>query len=167
VLKMIRSATPEDAARIVSIHNHYVENTIVTFEEAAVSDSEMRTRITQRPASCPWLVAEIDKAILGYAYAAPWSGRIGYKTSVETTVYVAKDHLKAGIGIELYRSLIDQLKSEEFHCAVGVIALPNPGSVLLHEKLGFRQVGELQEIGRKLGRWVDVGFWQLFLQDAD
>jgi L-amino acid N-acyltransferase YncA len=160
---MIRSATVEDAAQIAAIYNYYVENTIITFEEEAVSEAEMRTRIAHGPSYCPWLVAETDGALSGYAYATPWSARTGYRTSVETTVYVAHGHRRKGLGIELYSSLIDRLKFRDLHSALGVIALPNPGSVALHERLGFRKVGELQEIGRKLGQWVNVGYWQLLL----
>ena len=160
---MIRSATPEDAAQIASIYNYYVENTVITLEEEAVSDSEMRTRIACGLSFFPWLVVETDGAVLGYAYGSPWSARTGYRKSVETTIYVAQEHHREGLGIELYSMLIDQLKSQELHCALGVIGLPNPGSVVLHEKLGFRKVGELQEVGWKFGQWVDVGHWQLLL----
>ncbi len=160
---MIRSATPEDAAQLAAIYNHYVENTVISFEKEAVSDSEMRTRIAHGLSYCPWLVAEIDGGLLGYAYASPWSARTGYRMSVETTLYVAQDHRREGLGIELYKLLIDQVRSQDLHCALGVIALPNPGSVALHERLGFRKVGELQEVGWKLGRWVNVGYWQLLL----
>lgn len=165
-MKIIRPATPEDAAPIAAIYNHYVENTIVTFEEEAVSDSDMRRRIINGLSSGLWLVAEIDGAVLGYAYAAPWSTRSGYRSSVETTVYVAQDHLREGYGVELYGRLIDQLKSRDTHCAIGVIALPNPGSVALHEKIGFEKVGELEQIGSKFGQWVNVGYWQLMLGSA-
>ncbi len=161
--EMIRSATPEDAAQVAAIYNHYVENTVISFETEVISDSEMRTRITHGLSFCPWLVAKIDGALLGYAYASPWSTKTGYKMSVETTLYVAQDHRREGIGIELHKMLIDQLKPQDFHCALGVIALPNPGSVALHEKLGYRKVGELQEVGWKLGQWVNVGYWQLLL----
>ncbi len=161
--KMIRSATPDDAARIAAIYNHYVANTVISFEEEAVSESEMKARIARGLAAGPWLVAEVDGAVVGYAYAAPWSARTGYRNSVETTVYVALSHAGKGLGSELYRALIERLKSQGFHCALAVIALPNPGSVALHEKLGFRKVGELMEVGFKLGRWVNVGYWQLLL----
>jgi L-amino acid N-acyltransferase YncA len=160
---MIRSATIEDAARIAAIYNHYVEGTVITFEEAVVSDAKMTGRMAEATSSCPWLVSEANGAIVGYAYASPWNPRSAYRNSVETTVYVAPDHLREGIGVRLYSSLIEHLKSHGFHCALGVIALPNRGSVALHEKLGFQKVGELKELGWKLERWVNVGFWQLLL----
>lgn len=161
--EMIRPATPDDAGRIAAIYNYYVENSIITFEMEAVSDAGMLTRIARGSPICPWLVAEIDGALLGYTYASPWSARSGYRMSVETTVYVAQDHRREGLGMQLYAALVEQLKFRDLHCAIGVIALPNPASVSLHEKLGFRKVGELKEVGWKLGRWVNVGYWQLLL----
>ena len=160
---MIRLATCDDAAQIAAIYNHYVTGTVITFEEESVSESEMMKRISQGPSYCPWLAAEIDGAVVGYAYAAPWNVRAGYRKSVETTVYVAPDHRREGLGIELYRSLISSLRPRGLHCALGVIALPNPASVALHETLGFQKVGELREVGWKLEQWVNIGFWQLFL----
>ena len=160
---MIRSATPGDAAQLASIYNHYVENTVITFEEEAVSESEMRTRIADGLSLFPWCVMEVGGTLLGYAYGSPWMARTGYRLSVETTIYVAQDHRGEGLGIGLYSALIDHLKSRDVHCALGVIALPNPASVALHEKLGFRKAGELHEVGCKLGQWVNVSYWQLLL----
>lgn len=160
---MIRSATTDDAAAIAAIYNHYVDNTIITFEEEAVSDSVMKDRIARGLSSAPWLVAEAAGAILGYAYAAPWSARSGYKLTAETTVYVGRDHLRAGHGSALYAALIEQLRSRGLHAAIGIIALPNPASVALHERLGYQKVAQLREIGRKFDRWIEVGCWQLLL----
>lgn len=160
---MIRSATSEDAAGIAAIYNHYVMNTIATFEEEPVPESEMQARIDRGLPHYPWLVAEADGALAGYAYASSWIARAGYRSSVQTSVYVDKDLRKAGYGSALYRLLLDRLRSRGLHCALGVIALPNPDSVALHEKFGFRKVGELREVGRKLDRWIDVGYWQLLL----
>jgi phosphinothricin acetyltransferase len=160
---MIRSATPEDAARIAAIYNYYIENTVVSFEEESVSEAEMRRRIAYARSFCPWLVAEEKGELLAYAYGSPWTARTGYRNSVESTVYVAHDHRREGLGIELYRRLINRLKSQGMHCAIAVIALPNPASVALHEKLGYQKVGELEEVGWKFEHWVNVGYWQLLL----
>ena len=160
---MIRPATPDDAPRLAEIYNHYVENTTVTFEETAISATQMRQRMTRDGDRTPWLVAEWESSLVAYAYATSWSRRSGYRTSVETTVYVADGYLQKGYGAKLYRILLDELRRLELHCAIGVIALPNPGSVALHERLGFRKIGEFEEIGTKFGRWVNVGYWQLLL----
>lgn len=157
---MIRPATTRDAGELAAIYNHYVERTHVTFEKVAVSVAEMKGRIAKQTDSCPWLTAEVGGALAGYAYASPWSTRAGYSSSVETTVYIAQDQRRKGLGMALYDSLIARLNSAGLHSAIGVIALPNPASIALHEKLGFQKVGELREIGWKCDRWVNVGYWQ-------
>ena len=160
---VIRAASPRDAQRICNIYNHYVAETAITFEEQPVSSASMAQRISEGSASHPWLVLGRDGAIRGYAYAAPWHRRSAYRFSAETTVYVAREHQREGIGIALYRALIGRLKLAGFHCAIGTIALPNPASVALHERLGFVRAGTIEEVGCKFGRWVDVGYWKLLL----
>ncbi len=158
---MIRNILPEDAARICSIYNYYVENTIITFEETSVSVEEMKNRIIQNTKKHPWLVYEKDKQILGYAYATEWKSRCAYKHSVETTVYLAIEAKGNGIGTILYRELIHQLKDKNIHAAIGGIALPNEASIALHEKLGFEKIGQFKEVGFKFNKWIDVGYWEL------
>jgi L-amino acid N-acyltransferase YncA len=160
---MIRPVTTSDAAAICEIYNGYVRDTVITFEEAPVAPAEMARRIEDFTARFPWLVAEEQRAIVGYAYATPWRVRSAYRFSVETTVYVASGHHGRGVGSALYRELLAALRKLDVHCAVGGIALPNEASVALHEKLGFTKIGQFVEIGYKLGRWVDVGYWELIL----
>jgi phosphinothricin acetyltransferase len=160
---MIRACVAADAAAIATIYNHYVLETVITFEEAPVPTAEMAQRIAEVTARFPWLVAEEDDAIVGYAYAAPWKARSAYRFAVESTVYLAPGHRGRGVGTALYRGLIDALRKLDVHCAVGGIALPNVASVALHEKLGFKKIGQFVEIGRKFDRWVDVGYWELIL----
>jgi phosphinothricin acetyltransferase len=160
---MIRAATANDAARIGDIYNHYVAHTVITFEEEPIGVAEMRSRITAVTATLPWLVAEFDGAVCGYAYATPWRARSAYRFAVETTVYLSPQSAGQGRGSELYARLIEELRARKLHCALGIIALPNPASVAVHEKLGFRKVAELSQVGWKFGRWVDVSYWQLML----
>lgn len=160
---MVRSASPRDSEEIRGIYNDYVAGTVVTFEEHPVSASDMEARIANGLRSYPWLVFEERDAILGYAYAGPWRPRSAYRFSVETSVYVLPDRQRRGIGLALYQALIERLGPAGFRCAIGSIALPNPASVALHEKLGFVMMGRLEAVGWKLGRWVDVGYWQLLL----
>ncbi len=157
---MIRSATPGDAVAIASIYNHYIEESVVTFEVDQVSAAEMRSRIETGCATHPWLVAVDADSVLGYAYATQWKSRAAYRNTVETSVYVAREHHGNGVGERLYRELIERVAKQGFHAALGGIALPNPASVALHEKLGFRKVGELEQVGWKHDRWVNVGYWQ-------
>ena len=160
---VVRPATPRDAHTVCAIYNHYVAATVVTFEEEPVDEPAMAGRIRDVLASLPWLIAERDGVVAGFAYARPWHARSAYRLSVEATIYLSADATRRGIGTELYRALLEDLRARGLHSAIGVIALPNPGSVALHEKLGFARIGVLSEVGWKLGRWVDVGHWQLML----
>jgi phosphinothricin acetyltransferase len=160
----IRYARVEDAESLVSIYNHFVLTTSISFEEAEVPAIEMAGRIADvQAASLPWLVAEVDGAVAGYAYATKWRVRHAYRFSVETTVYLAPASAGQGIGAVLYRALLDRLRDGGFHLAIGGIALPNPPSIALHERLGFEKVAEFCEVGFKFDRWTDVGYWQLKL----
>lgn len=159
---MIRPASVADADAIASIYNHYVRETVVTFEEEPVSAADMAGRIAEVAAtSLPWLVAEQAGSVVGYARATKWRPRSAYRYSVETTIYLAPAHLGNGIGTQLYRELLEQLKHRGLHLAIGGVALPNAASVALHEKLGFRKVAHFGEVGFKFGRWIDVAYWQL------
>jgi phosphinothricin acetyltransferase len=161
---VVRSAAAGDAGRIAEIYNHYVATSVITFEEVPVSAQEMARRIGDAgSASLPWLVAERDGKIAGYAYASPWKARSAYRFSVEVTVYVDPGCPREGIGRRLYEELLAGLRARGIHSAFGVIALPNEASVALHERLGFVKVAHLMEVGFKFDRWIDVGYWQLGL----
>ncbi len=164
---MIRPALPADAAELCAIYNHYVANTTVTFEENIVSAEMLRQRITAISATYPWLVMESDGRIAGYAYGTDWKHRSAYRFSAETTIYLRPEVQGRGLGLKLYRELIGRMEQQNLHCLVGGIALPNAASVALHEKLGFRKVGQFRQIGRKFDQWIDVGYWQLLLEAAD
>lgn len=158
----IRPATSDDSQAIAAIYNHFIEHTHVTFETEPVAASEMGRRIGEN-FPLPWLVAEAPGGILGYAYASKWRARHAYRFSVETSVYLRHDASGHGIGTQLYRNLLGNLRDHGFHSAIGGIALPNQGSIALHEKLGFTECARFREVGFKLGKWVDVGYWQLVL----
>lgn len=160
---MIRACRADDAAAIAEIYNRYVRDTVITFEETPVSAAEMASRIADFGARYPWLVAEEDGAVAAWSYATAWKTRSAYRFSVETTVYVAASHHGRGIGTAIYKALIAELKTLKVHSVVGGIALPNPASIALHEKLGFKKIAQFAEVGRKFDRWVDVGYWQLIL----
>ena len=159
----IRSATARDADAICGIYNPHVRETIVSFEEIEVPISEMAERITDVTRSFPWLVAEQNGTIVGYAYAGIFSKRSAYRHAVETTIYVEEAARGRGLGAELYFALLDRLRAMPFRTALAVIALPNAASVALHEKCGFKKVAHLSEAGFKFGRWIDVGYWQIVL----
>lgn len=163
---LIRAAGRDDAAAIVVIYNHFIVNTAITFEEQAITESDMVQRIADvQDGDLPWLVAEYDGAVVGYAYATKWRVRHAYRFSVESTVYLAPSFAGKGIGRLLYTALLARLNEDGYHLVIGGIALPNAASVALHEALGFHKVGEFKEVGFKFGRWVDVGYWQLMLSE--
>ena len=151
----------DDAAAIAAIYNHYVRETVVTFEEEPVDSGEMATRIGQvADAGLPWLVAERAGVVVGFAYAAPWKERSAYRYSVECTVYLAPGLEGRGIGSALYSALFERLEQAGIHAVIAGIALPNERSVALHENFGMTKVAQFKEVGFKFGRWVDVGYWQ-------
>lgn len=163
----MHDADPSDAAAIAAIYNHYVATTVISMESDPVSADDMARRIAEVQASgLPWLVFMEDGAVLGYAYASKWRTRPGYRHAVESSVYVAPGERGRGLGQQLYRALLGRLDGR-FHCVIGGIALPNPASVALHERLGFRQVACFGEVGHKFGKWVDVGYWQLLLPQVE
>jgi phosphinothricin acetyltransferase len=157
----IREAAASDAAVVADIYNHYVTATVVTFEEEPVPVAETARRIQEvRSESLPWLVAEADGRVVGYAYARPWHVRSAYRFSAEITVYLAASHARRGIGSALYGELLPILQTRRIHAVIGGIALPNEASVALHEKFGLHKVAHFEEVGFKFDRWIDVGYWQ-------
>lgn len=161
---LIRSATAADAAAIARIYNHYVRETVITFEEVEVPPSEIARRIHDvQAASLPWLVAERAVEVVGYAYAAKWQSRSAYRFSAEVTVYVDVGHPRTGVGSRLYDDVFPLLRARGLHALVAGIALPNEPSVALHERFGFSQVAHFKEVGFKFGRWIDVGHWERLL----
>jgi L-amino acid N-acyltransferase YncA len=162
---VIRTATVADAGPIARIYNHYVENTVITFEEAAVSADEMARRMAEvQHHELPWLVAEQEEHVVGYSYASPWKSRSAYRHSVETTIYLQVGREGRGIGSRLYAALLPMLEERGIHAVIGGSALPNPASASLHERLGFERVATFRQVGFKHGRWVDVAYWQRVLR---
>ena len=163
----IRPATTADASRICTIYNHYVATTTISFEEDLVSEDDMARRIADvNAAGLPWLVLSLDGKVAGYAYATKWRARAAYRHSVESSVYLDPDLHGQGWGARLYRHLIDALRACELRTVIAGIAQPNDRSVALHERLGFRKVAHFSEVGFKFGRWIDVGYWQMSLNES-
>jgi phosphinothricin acetyltransferase len=120
----------------------------------------MATRIRDTSTQFPWLVAEVDGAVAGYAYASSHRERAAYRWAVDVAVYVASAHQGRGIGRALYEALFERLARQGYRMACAGITLPNPASVALHERVGFRPVGVYREIGWKFGHWHDVAWYQ-------
>lgn len=160
-----RSATPADAAALAAIYAPYVRDTVVTFETEVPGADEFARRIARIGAVHPWLLAELDGATVGYAYASEYRTRPAYRWSVEVTVYLAGAARRRGIGRGLYARLFDLLRAQGYVNAYGVVTLPNAASVGLHEAMGFVPLGVHRHTGYKHGAWHDVGWWQLTLRE--
>lgn len=160
---MIREVKLSDAKDICNIYNYYIKNTIVTFEEKEVTVLEMEERIKSIVEFLPYYVYEENGSVIAYAYASKWKGRCAYKYSVESTVYLQNGFQGKGIGSKIYRKLLEELRTRDLHAVIGGIAIPNPESIALHEKLGFEKIGYFKEVGFKSNKWLDVGYWEIIL----
>jgi phosphinothricin acetyltransferase len=162
---MIRLVKDGDAKNIAGIYNHYVRETVITFEERPVSIGEMAGRIAKVSAKYPWFVMEEDGDVSGYAYVNTWKERYAYRYAAELSIYLKAGLEGKGRGTELMQILLDAVRKTELHALVAGITLPNEKSVALHEKFGFVKIARFNEIGFKLGRWLDVGYWELLPED--
>ncbi len=160
---LIRPATVDDAAACRAIYAPFVTDSWVSFEDAVPDLGEMARRLADYGNSHAWLIAEREGRVVGYAYASPHRARGAYGTSCDVAIYVDPGFARQGIGRRLYNALIPTLRDKGFHAAFAGIALPNPGSIALHESCGFTPIGIYREVGFKLGAWRDTGWWQRLL----
>jgi phosphinothricin acetyltransferase len=164
----VRLADPErDAAAMAAIYAPSVERGIASFEEQAPDAREMAGRVRMVLARTPWLVAEREGRVIGYAYAGPHHQRAGYRWSVNISVYVDADHQGGGVGRGLYAELLDWLRRQGYLNVYAGITLPNPASVALHKAIGMRQIAVYERIGFKHGVWHDVAWFWLRLAEPD
>ncbi len=164
-MKSIRLASAADAPGILAIYAPYIENTSFTFETDVPSIDAFAERIENYLQNWPWLVFEVNGRIAGYAYASRYRERVAYQWSVECSVYVDDDYLRSGVARALYESLIEILKRQGFRNVYAVINLPNDRSVAFHEKCGFRYFATYEQVGYKLGKWKNVGWWRFILNE--
>lgn len=164
----IRDANEKDGSSLAVIYNHYIRETVVTFEETEIDGEEMASRLAEiQDSGLPWLVLEEAGEVRGYCYASKWKGRCAYRYSVEITVYLADGAGGRGYGSQLYAALFERLRAEGYHVALAGIALPNDASIALHERFGMTRAALFKEVGYKFDRWVDVGYWHCRLGDPD
>ena len=165
---VIRHADPAaDAAACAEIYAPSVTAGVASFEEEAPDAAEMRRRIEETAERYPWLVAERDGAVAGYAYGTVHRSRRAYRWVVEVTAYVDARRQRTGVGRELYQALLPLLARQGLQVAVAGITLPNDASVALHESLGFQPVGIYRDFGYKFGAWHDVAWTQRALAQGD
>jgi phosphinothricin acetyltransferase len=154
-----------DAEAILAIYAPIVRETAISFELEPPTLDQMRGRIETTILKLPWLAAETERGIAGYAYASRHRERAAYQWSVDVSVYVASEVRGKGVGRTLYPPLLGILKDLGYYTALAGIALPNAASVGLHEAMGFQHIGIYRNIGYKHGAWRDVGWWQCQLRD--
>ncbi|MEU7469434.1 N-acetyltransferase family protein [Streptomyces sp. NPDC044984] len=160
----VRPGTEGDLTALTDLYNHYVRETAITFDTAPFTPEERRPWLLSHPVDGPHRLMVAtgagSRGILGYATSSPFRPKPAYATSVETTVYVAPDSGRRGIGTLLYKALFEALADEDLHRAYAGVAQPNDASTRLHERFGFRHVGTYREVGRKFGRWWDVAWYE-------
>jgi phosphinothricin acetyltransferase len=161
----IRPATLDDLPRMMDIYNHYVINTPTTFDMEPKDLAERREWFGHyaETGRHRLLVAIRDGDVAGYTSSSKFHRRAAYDTTVETTILCAPEHVGYGIGQKLYEALFAAIAGEDIHSAVALITLPNRGSTELHERLGYRRVGVIEEAGRKFGKYWDVVWYQKML----
>jgi phosphinothricin acetyltransferase len=159
---VIRNARPDDVPALTGIYNHFVTATHITFDVNPCSEENRRAWFDQFHESGPHriLAAESDGVLAGYACSTPLRPKAAYEVSVETTIYLDPAFTGQGVGRTLYAALFAALETEDVHRAYGCIALPNPESVALHERLGFDHVGTFHQAGRKFDRYWDIAWYE-------
>jgi phosphinothricin acetyltransferase len=164
----VRPAIEDDLAAINDLYNHYVAESHVTFDVEPVSMEARRAWFGEHPGGRHRVfVAEDAGRLIGFASSSRLRPKPGYLTSIETSVYVAADATGRGAGTRLYETLFKAVEGEDVHRAYAGIALPNPGSIALHEKFGFKRVAHFTEQGRKFGRYWDVAWFERPLGRAE
>jgi len=163
----IRNVKKKDIVSICEIYNYYVENTNISFEEQSVLEKEMEQRIRKVVRIYPWIVYELDKKVLGYAYISRWKERSAYRFTAEDTVYVKNEALGRDIGKALLGRLIEETYKYDIRVLIAVIGLPNEKSVKLHESFGFKKAAHFTKVGYKNKEWIDVGYWELQIEKKE
>ncbi len=169
----IRIATPEDAGQLLNIYSYYVEYTAITFEYQVPSREEFTRRITETLKHYPYIVAEENSRIVGYAYAGRFKARAAYDWCVETSIYVDRDTRGSGVGSALLTTLEGLLKKQNIINVNACISVPRDnedeyltfGSEAFHEKKGYRLVGTFHECGYKFHRWYNMIWMEKMLGD--
>jgi L-amino acid N-acyltransferase YncA len=162
----VRAAVPADAERVAAIFAHYVTSSVATFEEVAPTAGQWRQRLADRAArNLPFVVAEADGSVCGYAYASPWRPKPAYRYTVEDSVFLAPGCTGRGIGSALLGTLLAGCAAAGARQVIAVIAdTGSDASAALHRRFGFTEAGLLSGVGRKHGRWIDTLLMQKELE---
>jgi phosphinothricin acetyltransferase len=158
----VRAGVEDDLEPLNAIYNRYVLETHYTFDLEPMTGEARRDWFTHHDTIGRYrlMVAILDGEVVGYASSGRWRPKAAYETSIETSVYLAPDAVGHGTGTRLYDALFHELEGEDVHRAYAGIALPNPASVALHERFGFKRVAHFTEQGRKFGKFWDVAWFE-------
>ena len=160
---IIRPVQHSDAATIRAIYQPYVTDTAITFEVNVPTVQEFERRITKTLTQFPYLVAEVDGKVVGYAYASTYYARAAYDWTTELSIYVAKESRGQGIGSALYTALEEELEARCYLRFLACIAVPNEASISMHKKRGYVQVAHFPKVGYKFEQWHDIVWMQKIL----
>jgi L-amino acid N-acyltransferase YncA len=164
---VIRPATADDLPDIAAIYAHEIEHSTATFDLEPPDSSYWHEKLAGNHPGDHLLVAvDEDRDVVGYAYSWSFRPRPAYSLTRETSIYLDPSVRGKGIGKRLYPALLDTMADSGVHTAVALVALPNPGSISLHERCGFEQVGRMREVGFKFDDWVDIAWFQKLLHPA-
>ena len=160
----LRNATINDLSVILEIMNYEILNTTAVYEYDVRLLEDLKEWFQKKIVKeMPVIVAESNNSVIGYGTFDSFRPRIGYKNTVEHSVYVANENQGKGAGKLLLKTLIEIAKERGFHTMIGRVDAENEGSILFHKKLGFKEVGRLKEVGFKFDKWLDVVYMQCII----
>jgi L-amino acid N-acyltransferase YncA len=159
----VRPAATADLPGAAAIYDEQVHTGISTFDLEPPPVSYWEHHLVSTEPGDHFLVADDGEQIVGFAYSSAYRPRPGYRLTRETSVYLADRARGQGLGRRMYDDLLDRVRADGIHVALALVALPNPGSIALHEACGFEHVGTMREVGRKFDRWLDTAWYQRIL----
>jgi phosphinothricin acetyltransferase len=162
---IIRLAEEKDVKGILEIYTPFILDTTVTFEESVPDEASFWQRMQDIMEALPFLVCEIDGRIAGYAYASGYRNRASYRWTREVSVYIHPDFYRRKVGYALYTSLNEMVRYQGVANLLAIITMPNESSVAFHEHVGYKKCAEFSKVGYKMNQWLNVGWFELFLQD--
>jgi L-amino acid N-acyltransferase len=162
----LRAATKRDLSAIADIYAHYVHHSTCTFDTETPSVAYWADWLNEHGGANPAIVVVQGDQVVGWGSLSKWNKRCAYRFSLEDSVYVRPECQYQGVGKAILVELIRQARECGHRNIIAQIADGQPASEALHEKLGFRRVGHLTDVGNKFGHWIGVGIWQLQLNES-
>jgi phosphinothricin acetyltransferase len=156
----IRLATAEDMEAVNDLYNGYVLDSTCTYQEIPEPIGSRHEWFARHGAAYPVTIAELAGRMVGWGALSPYHSRSAYRFTVENSVYVRRECHRRGIGSAILADLIDRAQVLGYHAIIAVVDADQAGSIGLHAKLGFREVGHFREVGLKFGRWLDVVYME-------